>query len=93
MSSRSAAPPQSFLGAAGLLVLIVAGFVVSVSICGLDVFPRDVVAIAWVIAAAACAVVILSTFHEARRTGSGFFASLGRSFATLGRFLFWFLVP
>ena len=71
-------------------MLITAGFFVSASLCGID-FPHDVVAIAWAVAVVASAVIVISTFHEARRTGSGFFAALGRSLETLGRFLFWFL--
>jgi hypothetical protein len=79
---------NAFLGATGLLVLFAAGIVLALS--WLLPFPEFVLAAAWLVAFAAMAVVIGSAFREARATGVGLFAAVGKSFRALGRFVFWF---
>lgn len=81
-------PRNTFLGATGLLVLIAVGIVMALS--WLLPFPEFVLAAAWLVALAAMAVVIGSAFREARATGVGLFAAVGRCFKALGRFVFWF---
>jgi hypothetical protein len=79
---------NTFLGAARLLALFVAGIVLALS--WLMPLPEIVLATAWLMAFAAMAVVIGSAFREARAAGIGFLTAVGECFKALRRFLFWF---
>lgn len=79
---------NTFLGATGLLVLLVAGIVLALS--WLMPLPEIVLATAWLMAFAAMTLVIGFAFREARTAGIGFLAAVGKCLKALGRFVFWF---
>jgi hypothetical protein len=79
---------NTLLAATALLVLFAAGIVLALSWA--VAFPGVILATAWLVAFLAMAVVIGSAFREARSTGVGFPAAIGRSVKALGHFALWF---